>query len=305
MGILIGAVLSVALIFTLTRFVWSVSVVGNTTLEDEYILSSFEKYGVKVGSPISSVDVKEAAQCAVTDMPELTWAAVNRKGTVMVIEVRERTAAPEMYDSSKPTNLVATEDGLILGVDILYGKSEVKIGSAVTKGDLLISGIITHRDNSETAIHADGHVQALTKKKKEFSSSDFSIFAPKNEKIRKELFFFGIKIPFGKAVPESYFTEHKSFLENGEMMLPLGIITQHGVEFSDTKTDTDEKMQNTLALFSEALYCKDLLEYSEIKSTKITKTQGEFGEKYEFYAECEQEIGKLQEIYVEKTSDIA
>ena len=304
-GILAGAVVSAAVIFILSQFVWSVSVVGNTTLEDDYILSSFEEYGIKVGARMSSLDLKSAAQSVIKDIGKLSWATVNRKGTVLVIEVRERTEAPEMYDSDTPTNLVATEDGVILSIDILYGSAEVKAGSAVVKGDLLISGIMSHGDGRETAIHADGHVKALTKKTNLFSSSDFLLFEQISEKTRKSLFFFGVKIPLGTKPPEAFFTEHKSFIENGEMLLPLGIITQYGAEYSAEHLTPNESVQKKLALFSEAVYVKELLEYTEIRTSSVTEKDGEFGKEYEFYAECEQEIGTLQEIYVEKTDDIA
>lgn len=303
-GILVGAAASAVIFFTLTQFVWSVSVVGNVSVEDDRILSVFENYGVKVGSRISSIDLKQTASKALGEIDELSWAAVNRKGTVMVIEVRERKTAPKMYDNSRPTNLVATEDGVVLSIDILYGKAEVKPGSAVKKGDLLINGIITHRDNSETAIHADGHVKALTKKKSSFSPSDFSVFSQINEKTRKMIFIFGLNIPFGKSVPNSFLTEHKSFLQSGEILLPLGIITQYGAEFSEEKLVPNETLQNKLALFSGAVYAKELLQRCEVRNTEIIEQIGEFGKKYEFCAECEQEIGTLKEIYVEKTSDI-
>jgi similar to stage IV sporulation protein len=61
-GILIGAVIFVCIIAILTRFVWSVSLVGNVNLEEEQLLSAFEKYGVKVGAPISALDEKETAK---------------------------------------------------------------------------------------------------------------------------------------------------------------------------------------------------------------------------------------------------
>lgn len=299
-GILAGAVIAVLLVFILTRFVWSVSVVGNVSLEDDYILSAFENYGVKVGTLISSIDGDEAARSALCDMEELSWAAVNRKGSVLVIEVRERKNAPEMYDSSLPTNLVASEDGLVLSVDILYGTAEVKPGSAVTKGDLLINGIIKHRDNSESAIHADGRVRALTKKKKTFSGTDFSVCTQSCSQTRKLIFFFGFEIPLGKSVPETYFTRHKSFAESGEKLLPLGIITEHGMDFSESDLLPDESLLKKAALFESALYTKELLEYSEVVKTEISENNGENGKIYDFYAECEQEIGTLQEIYVEK-----
>lgn len=299
-GLFLGFALSVLIISVLSQFVWSVSLVGNITLDDDYILDTFEKYGVCVGSRISAVDTELAAQNAMSDIEKLSWASVNLKGSVMVIEVREKTDAPEIYDDKTPTNLVAGEDGVILSIDVLYGKEEVKPGSAVLKGDLLISGLVSHPDGSESLIHADGYVKALVNKKKIFSYTDFSLYSQTAEKVRSKLFFFGLQIPLGTSVPEDFFTEHKSFLQNDEMLLPLGIITEYGAEFSGEQYIPDEDLQNKLALFSNAVYTKNLLEISHIAKSSLSEKTDEFGINYEFYAECEQEIGTLQEIYVEK-----
>ncbi len=304
-GLFLGFALSVLIITILSQFVWSVSLVGNITLDDDYILDTFEKYGVSVGSRISAVDTELAAQNAMSEIEKLSWASVNLKGSVMVIEVREKTIAPEIYDDKTPTNLVAGEDGVILSIDVLYGNEEVKPGSAVLKGDLLISGLVSHPDGSESVIHADGYVKALVKKNKVFSYTDFSLCSQTTEKTRSKLFFFGLQIPLGTAVPEETFTEHKSFLKNDEILLPLGIITEYGAKFGQETFTPEEAMQNKLALLSSALYTKDLLEISHIENSSLSEKKGEFRKNYEFYAECEQEIGTLQEIYVEKTNDIA
>lgn len=304
-GLFLGFLVSVVIITVLSQFVWSVSLVGNVTLDDDYLLEAFEKYGVCVGSRISAVDTELATQSVMSEIQKLSWASVNLKGSVMVIEVREKTDAPQIYDDKTPTNLVACEDGVILSVDVLYGNEEVKPGSAVLKGDLLISGLISHPDGSESVIHADGYVKALVKKTQAFSYADFSLYSQVAEKTRKKLFFFGLKIPLGAKVPEETFTEHKSFLKNDEMLLPLGIITEYGASFSEEKLTPDESLSNKLSLLSNAIYVKNLLDSSHIVNCHLSEYEGEFGKNYEFYAECEQEIGTLQEIYVEKTNDIA
>ena len=211
-GLFLGFALSFVIISVLSQFVWSVSLVGNITLDDDYILDTFEKYGVCVGSKISAVDTELATQNAMSDIEKLSWASVNLKGSVMVIEVREKTDAPEIYDDKTPTNLIAGEDGVIISIDVLYGNEEVKPGSAVLKGDLLISGLVSHPDGSESVIHADGYVKALVKRNKTFSYTDFSLYSLTTEKVRSKLFFFGLAIPLGTTVPEDFFTEHKSFL---------------------------------------------------------------------------------------------
>ena len=303
-GIFAGAVVAVAIISILTQFVWSVSVVGNTTIEEDVILSVFEKYGVRVGVPVSSIDNDEVASVAMSEIESLSWVSVNMKGSVVVIEVREKTNAPEIYDASKPTNVVASEDGVILSIDVLYGNEEVKPGSAVTKGDLLISGVVTHKDGTEKAIHADGYVKALVKKKKVSSDTDFSIYNIKNEKTRKLIFFFGIKIPLGTILKEGYFTEHNSFMESDKNLLPVGIITQYGADFEKETTVVNASTKEKLALFSNAIYVREILEYSEIRNSTTKKQETENSVQYEISAQCEQEIGTLMEIYVEKNDDI-
>ena len=304
-GLFLGFVMSAMILTVLSQFVWSVSLVGNITLDDDYLLDAFEKYGVCVGSRISSVDTELATENVMSEIEKLSWASVNLKGSVMVIEVREKTDAPQIYDAETPTNLVAGEDGVIISVDVLYGNEEVKPGSAVLKGDLLISGMISHPDGSESVIHADGYVKALVKKQNMASCSEFSLYMQTSEKVRKKLFFFGLAIPLGSSVPEEFLTEHKSFIKNDEMLLPLGIITEYGASFSEEAITPDEALADKLSLFSNALYVKGLMDTSHIANSHLNERDGEFGKIYEFYAECEQEIGTLQEIYVEKTNDIA
>ncbi|MBR2455374.1 MAG: sporulation protein YqfD [Clostridia bacterium] len=304
-GIAIGIAICILLFTILSQFVWNISVVGNDTLETEFILSAFEDYGIKVGKRITKEQMQDAAEKAVIDIEKLSWATINQKGTVLVIEVREKVDAPEMYDNSKPTNVIAKEDGLILSLDILYGNAEAKIGSAVTKGDLLISGIAKHPDGSESLIHADGHIKALVKKRNISNASSFNCYNLITENKRKSLFFFGAKIPFGKKVPNSFYSLHNSFLESDEMLLPLGIITEYGAEYSSEKCELSENLQNKIALYDNALFVRELLDYCDIKTSSVTAKTTEYGQEYSFFAECEQEIGVLQEIYVEKTNDIA
>ena len=303
-GIFVGAVVAVAIISILTQLVWSVSVVGNTTIEEDVILSAFKKHGVSVGVPVSSIDNDEVAAVVMSEFEKLSWVSVNMKGSVVVIEVREKTVAPEIYDASKPTNVIADEDGVILSIDVLYGNEEVKPGSAVTKGDLLISGVIAHKDGTEKTIHADGYVKALVKKKKISCNTDFSIYNIENEKTRNLIFFFGLKIPLGTMLKDGYFTEHNSFIESDKNLLPVGIITQYGAQFCEEETTVNKSIEEKLALFSNAIYVRELLEYSEIRNSKTLKTETEKNTQYEISAQCEQEIGVLQEIYVEKTDDI-
>lgn len=302
-GLLFGGIIFACIFFTLSQFVWSVSLVGNIDLQEDYLLSAFQKYGIKVGATISSIDDSDIAERVVSEIEELSWAAINRKGNVVVIEVREKTPAPEKYDNSVPTNLIADENGLILSIDVLSGNEEIKPGSAVTKGDLLISGVITFADGREKLVHGDGFVKALVTRKEKFNGNDFSVHNLIEEKTRKKLFFFGVEIPLGASVGDEYYCKHKSFIENEKILLPLGMITEYSAEFSEEKTTLNNEINDMLALWNNAFYVKELLDFSIVKTSQIAKSETESGNEFIFSADCEQEIGTLQEIYVKKDGD--
>ncbi len=303
LGIAIGIVAFICIITTLSQFVWSVSVVGNSTLDNDYILSAFQKHGVKVGAKISDIDARGVAQSVVGEIENLSWAAVNRKGTVIVIEVREKTEAPEIYDNKTPTNVVASDDGVILSIDVLYGTEETKPGWAVTKGDLLISGIVTRADGKEIFIHADGYVKALVKKKEKISHNNITLHKMNSEKKRISIFFFGIKIPLGMSVPDTFFTQHKAFIKSDDILLPLGIITEYGADYSEESIEKNESLKHKIALYSNAEHVKNLMEHGEIQKSTVRVLENNGETVYELSADCIQEIGALQEIYIEKNDD--
>ena len=56
--------------------------------------------------------------------------------------------APEFPDSTTPCNIVASQDGTIMGIEATVGVAEVRSGDAVLKGDLLISGITENLDKT-------------------------------------------------------------------------------------------------------------------------------------------------------------
>ena len=298
-GILAGAAGAAALIFVLSQFVWSVSVVGNTTFEEAQLLKIFEGYGVRVGAVTSKLDLKEIANKAVSDNPRLAWAAVNRKGSVLVIEVREMVEKPKIYDSSTPTNVIASEDGVVLSVDVLYGNAEIKVGSAVTRGDLLISGIIAHRDGSETPVHADGHIKAAVKKRKSIAGGGEFLYSLSEENTFYSLFFFGLDIPVSKKGEGELKSSHKAFLQSGDILFPIGIKTEYTASYLNP-IPADSEISDRVLRFKASLWEKELLGVGDIKKSALTPQNTNNGKSYEIYAECEQEIGTLQEIYVEK-----
>lgn len=298
-GLAVGVTAFILILITLSQFAWRIEVVGNLEIEDTEILSAFEGYGVKTGAKISDLDLKTITEKVLKDIPELSWAKVNKKGSMLCIEIREKRKIPEFYDASVPTNVVASEDGLVLACDVLRGTEEIKVGSAVRRGDLLISGIVVHRDGSEEMLHADGIVRAETKDNFSISRQNFNVYTLEDYKKRYELFFFGFAIPIGINPTGDLISENASYLQSGEAVLPVGLIKTTGLSFSENPTENSE-MQNLICLFKCAEHIYKLTDSAEVKNSKITVNQNETDYSCGVYSTCEKNIAELKEIYIEK-----
>ena len=298
-GLAVGFIAFVLILITLSQFAWRIEVVGNVEIEDAEILSAFEGYGVKTGAEISDLDLKSITEKVLRDMPEISWAKVNKKGSLLCIEIREKRKAAAFYDDTVPTNVVASEDGLILSCDVLQGTEEVKVGSAVRKGDLLISGIVTYRNGSEKMLHADGIVRAETKDNFSISRQNLNVYELTDYKKRNELFFFGFVFPIGINPTGDIISENASYLKSGEAVLPVGIIKTTGLTFSENSAENAE-MQNLICLFKCAEHINNLTETAEVKTSKITVTETEGDYSCAVYSTCEKNIAELKEIYIEK-----
>ena len=301
-GLALGAIAFLLILITLSQFAWRIEIVGNVEIEDETILSVFEEYGVKTGAKISDLDLGEITENVLERVPDISWATVNKKGSVMCIEVREKRKIPELYDASVPTNVVASEDGLILSSDVLRGTEEVKIGSAVRKGDLLISGIVVHRDGTEELLHADGYVRAKTQDNFNISTQNLTVYSMNLQKKRSEIFFFGVRIPLGLSFDGDIVNSSVSYLQSGDAVMPVGLIKTIGFTFSD-ETDIPNEMQKFICLFKCAEHIYKLTDNAEVKESKITVTETETDYSCNVYSTCEKNIAELKEIYTEKTKD--
>lgn len=159
-GLLLGLLLGLVLIFYAELFVWKVSVNGNTLLSDREIVQALERYGIGVGSYIPEIDVLRAQHEFIIEYPEISSAAINVKGTHIEVEVLERDRAPDIVQTDGYCNIAASEDGIILSVDVAAGSALVKPGDVVVAGQLLISAYTANERNVYLLHHARGRVMA-------------------------------------------------------------------------------------------------------------------------------------------------
>jgi similar to stage IV sporulation protein len=296
-GLVIGVAAAIITVSYLSTMIWTVSVSGNENISDEQILNVFSSLGVKPGAKRRDINAKEISDEALKIFDgDLSFAVVNLNGSNASVEVRESVPAPKIEDNETPCNIVASEDGVVTKVQLYSGQEEIKAGSAVLKGNLLISGVKTNQDKTESLVHAAGNVYAEVEKNisSDFENSEFC--APSREKIRYALYFFNVKIPLG-GVPDYGEKYAVSFLASTDKtVLPMGIIRVRSTEYNRDFLLEEESCRELLSAKKYTDLCRSELKNCKIISSDIQKNGSRLSGAYK----CEKQIGVESEIFVEK-----
>ncbi len=161
-GLVIGTVASILLLLFLNNFIWAIDVKGNNNFTTEQILDICESHGVYIGAAKRNLDVYRIRSDIKTQSDDISWFAINIYGTNASVELTERLAKTQIYDKNTPCNIVSQLDGEIVEIQTFSGQPEVKPGSAVKKGDLLISGVTLRQNGSYGFVHARGSATVRT-----------------------------------------------------------------------------------------------------------------------------------------------
>ncbi|PKM76573.1 MAG: sporulation protein YqfD [Firmicutes bacterium HGW-Firmicutes-15] len=139
-GLLGGALIFIAALYLMSSFVWLVQVSGNNKVDQKRILMTAAIHGIYPGAAkwnFSRIEVEEAM---LRDMSELSYIQCDVRGVKVHIKVVEKILPDK--EITGPCHIVAAQDGVVEEVLVLEGQANVKSGSVVAKGDILISGIV-------------------------------------------------------------------------------------------------------------------------------------------------------------------
>lgn len=233
-GIYVGMVLLVILLIISDDFVWRIDVVGNETVSNEEIKSALSELGFCEGVYHRDIDFDVLHNRFLAKSKDIAWIAVNMHGNVATVLIKEY-AKPDKEVKGAVANVVAAEDGVITQVSVFDGRAAVKIGDAVSEGQLLISGIMEYPGAETRYVYAKGEVYAeverkisvsvpLTRQKKQQTGGverEYGI------KIFSREIFFGRKGRIESDVCDTI-TMYKELTLFGSVPLPLGlIVTEH------------------------------------------------------------------------------
>lgn len=299
-GMLVGAVIFVLLINFMSGFVWNLHISGNENISAESVLQSLEALNIKEGSRISKIDPQIARNQLLMNRKDISWAAFNIEGCRLTVDITE---TKQKDDKSKdPSNLKACEDGVIKAVEVISGVANVRVGDAVLKGDLLVSGVKEYKDGHTEFVRSRAKIIAETEKviRVEVPFKQTKRLQTGKHKKRRVLCFFGVKLPlYLGAVGENYELEPRDKEENSSKpYLPIKIIENNYYETYETKillTNDKAKQQAKTELEKEI---KNYLSGGKILSQRTVSETNENA--LVMYAElkCEKDIILEEKILV-------
>ena len=179
-GLPIGALLAFCIWMLSTLFIWRVDVVcldnaQGTAVRDHLdvaqVREQLDEFGITQGMFWPSMDVRRLENRFLIGQEDISWIAINRRGTVLSVEVRpahpstddlepELTVGEDGYWYG--THLVADADGKILSFSVRGGQPVVQPEQIVLRGELLASGIYTSETGDSVGGRAQGEVMAET-----------------------------------------------------------------------------------------------------------------------------------------------
>ena len=161
LGIPVGIAVFFLILTFLSSMLWSINISGNTAVSSQDIWTNLNNSGIKPCSFKRSIDVNICSEALQIALPDLSWVAINIKGSTAEVKVREKIYGIGFVDESTPANIISSCDGQIVEMNVFKGKAVVKSGQAVRKGQLLVSGTVEMRDLSTHFVHASAEIKAI------------------------------------------------------------------------------------------------------------------------------------------------
>ena len=274
-GLPIGALAGAVLLIVLSQFIWTVDIVGAENISDCRIMEALKENGVYPGGFKGFVDVRGAQRDVQFKIDELSWVSINNLGCKSTVDVREKAKKSEPPGEPLPCNIKAKCDGVITKINAQNGVSSVTVGSGVSKGDLLVSGVLPTKQDTIRFVRAEAEVFADVNSKLELNiPKKYNYYSLTENKVNRKQFNilwlnFPVNISF-VSFPQSVSTVNTQKLVLGGNAMPLGTTTRTSRELLESSVNLTQSQAETA--FKKTMLLREAFENPEssVKSRKIS-----------------------------------
>ena len=160
---IISMFIGICFLYLLTNIIFDIKIMSNKKelikiIQNELNESNLSKYQF-----IKSFDEKEKIKKKILNnyKDKFEWIEIDRVGTKYFVNILERI----IHDNEKVTNyqnIVAKKNAVIMEIKASSGEIIHKVNDYVNKGDVIISGLITKKDEVKNIVEAKGRVYGET-----------------------------------------------------------------------------------------------------------------------------------------------
>ncbi len=159
LALAIGLIMLIAVVFTLSAFVWKIELTGAERLNSTDIISEIHSLGIKEGVLKNAVDLKAAEKHLLKKYPEIAWINAKFTGVMLGFEIVEAYPVPEIPEEEGIADIIAAKDAYVKKILVFEGRAVVKEGETVRKGQKLIEGEIWEEGRPRMSFFARGSVK--------------------------------------------------------------------------------------------------------------------------------------------------
>lgn len=256
-GLAAGAAAFAIIIVIMQSFVWTVEINGLSSVSSVEFAGVMEEAGICVGSLKGSLDLQGIQRKVMQDVEEIGWMSINIIGTKAEVEIKEKDKKPKIENVKTPCNIKASTDGVIVSMNTKSGKAVVPVGSAVKKGQLVVSGVVENSLQNINFVHSDAQIVAKTTRQVAFSSKlqgEYKTPIATAKRYRFDFLWFGVPVSLSPVGGDysSRVESRRLFLNNTEV--PCGISAEHCTVFENTSFSHNEKIATEVTAADEALF---------------------------------------------------
>ena len=153
----------ISLIIFLSNVIFKIEVKTEDKEIENLIKDELDSRGIKLYKFVKSYEEKERIKKEIlnNNKDKLEWLEITRVGSKYVIEVEKRIINKEDNDNT-PRNIVALKNAIILSIEARSGSIVKKLNDYVKKGEVIVSGEITHKEEVVDYVKADATIYGET-----------------------------------------------------------------------------------------------------------------------------------------------
>jgi sporulation protein YqfD len=279
-GLLIGAFLAFCFFVVASNYVWKIEGIGNKTRTQTEIVELLNQNGVNIFDALNEKTNEEIEKILLDNLEEVSMVSVIKKGTTILINIKEKLLNDEHENLGEYTALLATIDGIISRIELIQGTLNVKVGDMVRIGNELVLPYVKDSSGQTIPIQPKANIYLETWLTGESVHFDVKAVVERtgNVEIERKITFLNQEIFTQK--PDVTFAHYETECNEtylSDSLMPIKYITTyyHETELKFIEQSFDE-VENDKIMEAKDLARMQLKERDTIKSENhiITSSNG-------------------------------